>query len=322
MGPEACLGSCGMTGKRDLYAVLGVARDADTDAIRTAYRKLARETHPDLNAGDEEAAERFGEISRAWEVLQDDEKRALYDEFGEISLEAGFDADRARQARDAFGGGRFGGAGAGSEFQFGDLDDLFGQFFGAGDRAAGGFRMQGQDLEATLTLDFEQAVRGGETQLQLQGPSGVEAVTVRIPPGVDAGGRLRLPGRGGPGIGGGPKGDLWVNLRVRPHRLFRREGRDLHFDLPVSVLEAMRGAEIEVPTLDGRVQLRVPVGTHSGTRLRLRGKGVPDPKGGAPGDLYAVVQIRVPRGLDEDALRTLDVLERFEDPSLRKALFS
>ncbi|MEM7412319.1 MAG: DnaJ C-terminal domain-containing protein [Myxococcota bacterium] len=314
-----------MSEQRDLYTVLGVARDADFDTIRKEYRKLARQTHPDLNPGDEKAAERFSEISRAWEVLQDTEKRQLYDEFGAVSLEAGFDAEQARTARDAFGR-RFGGAAPGtdfgSEFQFGDLDDLLGRFFGGRQAGEAGFRMPGSDLEAHLTLDFEQAMRGGETPLTLQGPDGTETVKVRIPPGVDSGGRLRIPGKGGPGVGGGTRGDLWVTLTVRPHRLFRREGRDLAFDLPVSVREAIRGAEIEVPTLDGRVQLRVPPGTHSGTRLRLRGKGVPDPKGGTSGDLYAHVQIRVPEAIDEAAALALDALEDLEDPGLRKELFS
>jgi len=311
--------------------VLGVARDADREAIQKAYRKLARETHPDLNPGDEKAAERFSEVSQAWEVLGDAEKRALYDEFGQVSLESGFDADRAREAREAFGrrfgGGRPGAGPSAEEFQFGDLDDLLGRFFGAEARAGGpgrggAVRMRGADLEAELELDFGEAVRGGEKRLTLGGPGGEPRnVTVRIPPGVDTGGRLRLPGHGGPGVGGGPAGDLHVLLRVRPHRVFRRKGRDLEFDLPLTVVEAIRGAGIEVPTLDGRVTLRVPPGTNSGTRLRLRGKGVPRPGAGEPGDLYARVEIRVPRGLDEDALKSLETLEGFEDSGIRKELF-
>ena len=313
---------------RDLYQVLGVERGADRETIQKAYRKLARETHPDLNPGDAKAAERFSEVSQAWEVLGDAERRALYDEFGQVSLESGFDAERAREAREAFGR-RFGGAAPGGgfeghEFQFGDLDDLFGRFFGGEARTGGAGRgmppLRGSDLEAELELDFEEAVRGGEKRLTLGGPAGSRQVTVRIPPGVDSGGRLRLPGHGAPGAGGGPAGDLHVRLRVRPHRVFRRRDRDLEFDLPISILEAIRGAEIEVPTLDGRVTLRVPAGTHSGTRLRLRGKGVPR-SSGSPGDLYARVEIRVPRGLDDADLASLEALERFEDAELRKGLF-
>jgi curved DNA-binding protein len=314
---------------RDPYETLGVARDANVEAIRKAYRKLARKNHPDLNPGDKAAEERFKDISRAWEVLEDPERRRNYDEFGEISLEAGFDAEKARQARDAFGarfgtGGRPGAEGfGGEEFEFGDLDDLLGRFMGGARGARGGaggrtLRMRGPDVEATLELDFLDAMRGGEKRLTL----GSETINVRIPPGVDTGGRLRIPGKGGPGIGGGPPGDLHVELRVRPHRLFSREGRNLTFDLPITVTEAVRGAKVEVPTLDGRATLTVPAGTDSGTRLRLRGKGVPDPRGGAPGDLFARIQIRVPKQLDDAARRSLEELERAEDRDLRKELFA
>ena len=313
----------------DLYEVLGVPRDAKVDAIRKAYRKLARKNHPDLNPGDKAAEERFKEISRAWEVLEDPELRRNYDEFGAISLEAGFDAEKARAAREAFGS-RFGTSGPpgaesnGSEFEFGDLDDLMGRFFGGRAEGGRGIRMRGTDLEASLELDFFDAVRGGEQRLTLGrgGAGGSETITVRIPPGVDTGGRLRIPGKGAPGVGGGPPGDLWVVLRVRPHRVFRREGRDLSFDLPISVAEAIRGAKVEVPTLEGRATLTIPAGTDSGTRLRLRGKGVPDPRGGQPGDLFARIQIRVPRNLDDDAKSAVDALERSEDRDLRKDLFS
>jgi curved DNA-binding protein len=316
----------------DLYETLGVARDADVDAIRKAYRKLARKYHPDLNPGDKAAEERFKEISRAWEVLEDPARRRNYDEFGAISLEAGFDAEKARQAREAFGS-RFGGGarpGEGSfeEFEFGDLDDLLGRFMGGRPGGRGrDVRLRGSDVEAALELDFLDAVRGGEHRLTLarptaEGGAASETITVRIPPGVDTGGRLRIPGKGGPGIGGGPPGDLHVELRVRPHRLFAREGRNLTFDLPITVSEAIRGAKVEVPTLDGRATLTIPPGTDSGTRLRLRGKGVPDPRGGAPGDLLARISIRVPRDLDDAAKRALDAVAQLEDRDIRKELFA
>ncbi len=322
--------------KRDLYAVLGVARDASADAIRKAYRKLARRHHPDVNPGDKAAEERFKEISEAYDVLSDSEKRRNYDEFGEIALQGGFDAERARRAREAFGA-RFGGEpgpgeggfAGGEPFEFGDLDDLLGRFgFGgrAGRGGAGRAGLRGSDVEAQLELDFLEAARGGEKRLTLQllgedGRPRSQTLTVRIPAGVADGGRIRLRGKGGPGLGGGPPGDLWATVRVRPHPVFRREGRDLIVEVPVTMAEAIRGAKIEVPTLDGRATVSVPPGTDSGKKLRLRGKGIPDPAGRAPGDLYAVIQVRVPKQLDADGLAALETLAKAGPEDPRKELF-
>lgn len=314
--------------RRDPYTTLGVARDADADAIKTAYRKLARKFHPDVNQGDKRAEDRFKEISEAYAVLEDAEKRALYDEFGDISLEAGFDANAARAARRM---GGFGGAGAGPgaggpEFAF-DLDDLLGGMFSGG-RARGAGRRQpmafrGDDMEIALELDFLEAARGTTKQISVARPDAsgqpqLARVSVRIPPGVDEGGRIRLPGKGAEGAGGGPAGDLYARIRVRPHAWFRREGRDLLLDLPVTIAEATLGAKIEIPTLEGTATVTVPPGSDSGRRLRLRGKGIPAPRGGARGDLYATVQIRVPLGLDADAAEALRSLARFDPPGLRK----
>jgi len=318
--------------RKDLYAVLGVPRDADADAIRKAYRKLARRYHPDVNPGDTEAEERFKQISEAHSVLSNPEKRRLYDEFGEISLESGFDPEAARRAREAFGGQFSRGAGpfAGESFDFGNLDDLLSQVFeqrgwgaGPGGPRAAGMR-RGVDLESELELDFEGAARGGERRLTIARPTadgGIrqETVTVRIPPGVSDGGRIRLPGKGGEGRGGGPAGDLYARIRVRPHPVFRREGRDLYLDVPVSVREAVRGAQVEIPTLEGRVTLTVPPGTSSGQRLRLRGRGIARPRGGSRGDLYAVVQIRVPRNPDPAAAES-KALDDLDPPDLREEL--
>jgi DnaJ-class molecular chaperone len=322
--------------KQNLYEILGVPRDADAKAIKKAYRKLARQYHPDVNPGDAAAEERFKRISEANAVLSDPEKRRNYDEFGEVSLEGGFDADAARRAREAFGarfgtGGRaegfpgFGGESFG--FDFGNLEDLLGRSFGGRGRGRGqARRFRGEDIQASLELDFLEAARGGEKRLTITRPSAsgapvTETVTVRIPPGVADGGRIRLPQKGAPGLGGGPPGDLWATIRVRPHPVFRREGRSLHLEVPISIREAIRGAKIEIPTLEGRATVTVPPGTDSGRKLRLRGKGIADPGGGPSGDLFVTVQIRVPRDLSDEVEKQVDELAAFDPPDLREELF-
>jgi len=324
--------------RRDLYEVLGVARDADDKTIQSAYRKLARELHPDVNPDDPGAEDRFKEVSQAYTILSDPEKRRDYDDFGDLSLESGFDREEARRAHEAFKRRSASGGGdysmffePGDEVRFGDAADLggiFGDLFGggAGGRGRGGMRMRGADLEASVELSFMDALRGGERRLQLTRPKpdgGVETktVTVRFPPGVADGDRLRVAGQGAPGVGDGPPGDLWTTIRVRPHPVFKREGRNLVIDVPISVREAILGAEVSIPTPDGRVKLRVPPGTSSGAKLRLRGKGVPGRKGRPAGDLIARIQIRVPKEIDDDAREALAQLERFEDPQIRKHLF-
>jgi len=305
------------------YEILGVSREASTQDIKRAYRKLARETHPDLNPGDAVAEARFKSISVANDMLTDPKKRADYDEFGEISMEAGFDADRARAERDHFSS-RFGSPGradSGEEFAFGGLEDLFRQFQGQSGPSA--MRMRGADLESSMTLDFMEAVKGNERRLSVARPGAdgqttTESVTVRFPPGITDGGRLRIPGKGGLGLGGGPPGDLWINVRVEPHPLFRRAGRNLEFDLPITLVEAVRGAKVEIPTLDGEATLTIPPGTNSHTRLRLRGKGVPAGKSGQPGDLLVRIQIQVPKEVSDDALEVLEGCSQ-DDP--RKDLF-
>lgn len=315
--------------KKDLYELLGVAREADADVMRKAYRKLAKKNHPDANPGDKKAEDRFKEISRAYDVLSDPDKRKAYDEFGELSLQAGFDAEAARRAQGGFGQRFGGGPGRGTPFEFGDVgdsEDLLGRLFGGRGGAGFGGRMRGADVEAELELDFLEAVRGGEKKLtlalsQARGAVHSETVTVRIPPGVADGGRIRLAGKGGAGHGSGPRGDLYATIRVRPHAVFRRDGRDVLLDVPITVSEAIRGAQIEVPTLEGRATLAIPPGTDSGRKLRLRGKGVPDPSSGARGDLYVIVQIRVPKQLDAESLAHVEALAASEAKDLREELF-
>jgi len=313
-----------MAAHKDPYATLGVDRNADADTIRKAYRKLARELHPDVNPDNPAAEERFKAVSEAYAMLSDPEKKAAYDEFGEVAFQAGFDADQARRARSAYGGG-FQDFGMGG---MGGLDDLVSDLFGrgAGRRGSRGPRQRkGVTLEATLDLDFLDAARGGEQRFQISRPTAdgglrSESVSVRIPPGVADGGRIRLRGKGGEGIGGGPAGDLIATIRVRPHRLFERQERDIFLEVPVTISEAALGAKVEVPTLDGRVTLTIPPGTDSGAKLRLKGKGVPQPAGGAPGDFFVVVKISVPRNLDAAARERFEALRELGPSGLRDEL--
>lgn len=316
----------GTSETKDPYTVLGVARDADEDAIRSAYRKLARELHPDVNPGNAAAEDRFKAVSEANSVLSDPEKRRAYDEFGEVSLQAGFDAAEARRARDAFGGGfggfpNFGGAGPGAP----GFEDLLSNLFGRSGPGRGPRQRRGADLEARVDLDFLDAARGCEQRFKVSRPTHgggqrSESVTVRIPPGVADGGQIRLRGKGGEGLGGGPPGDLLATIRVRPHPLFRREDRDILLDVPVTISEATLGTKVEVPSLYGRITVTVPPGTDSGSKLRLRGKGVPHPSGGPAGDFYVVIKIIVPKDLDDATSKRLSEIAANDPADLRRAL--
>jgi curved DNA-binding protein len=291
-------------GSRDFYEALGVPRGASDEEIRRAYRRLARQYHPDVNK-EPGAEERFKEISEAYEVLRDPEKREQYDRFGANWRAAQEAARQGRGPRPAGGGFEGSGGGRGGfedvrvEFGEGGIDDLFEGLFGRGGRGgrAGGFdgfAMRGVDQEAELELTLEEAARGGPRRISLADGRTLE---VNIPRGVRDGQRIRLAGEGEPGAGGGPTGDLFLRVRIRPHPRFRLEGRDLYVDLPVAPWEAALGASIEVPTLDGNARLKVPPGSSSGRRLRLRGQGFPTGAGDAAGDLYAVVKIMVPKKL-------------------------
>ncbi|MBL0214102.1 MAG: DnaJ domain-containing protein [Myxococcales bacterium] len=267
------------------YEILGVPKTADADTIRKAYRKLARKHHPDVNPGDAKAEETFKGISAAYEVLGDDKKRAAYDEFGDASLAGGFDPAKARsyqqwqdtrqQRASRFDGGP-------SEFDFADL-------FG---RARGPAR--GQDLQATVQMELRQAVEGAEISLDLPGQG---VVRVRIPPGADTGSVIRLAGKGAPGARGGPPGDLLIETHVRPHAFLRRDGLDLSLTLPVTLDEIYNGASIEVPTFDGPVMLKIPPRSQNGAKLRLRGKGIQ--RKDTRGDLFAVLEVRLPDRADD-----------------------
>jgi curved DNA-binding protein len=293
----------------DYYEVLGVARDADQDAIRRAYRKLARKLHPDLNS-DSDAEDRFKELSEAHEVLSDPEKRERYDRLGanwrrqeQETPDASFEEFFARQG---FGGDE-------GPVQFGD--DLFERLFGGRGGGGGGWAsgpLRGHDREALLELSLEDALEGGRRRLTLDGRD----IDVNFPAGVRDGQLIRLAGKGGSGRDGGPPGDLYLRIALKPHPHFRRRGEhDLDVDLPVAPWQAALGATVSVRTPSGTTAVRVPAGSSSGRRLRLRGRGLPK-SGGGSGDLHAVVKITVPRNLSD---RERELYEQLAESSAQES---
>ncbi len=303
--------------KRDYYEVLGVPRDATTDAIKKAYRGLARKYHPDMNPGDKTAATHFNEVQQAYDVLSDKEKRTRYDQFGH----AAFDGMAAAGARPG-----------GSEWtvHYGepglegmDLSDLFSNLGrgGHGESGGGGIfedllgrvrpgrtgrqRAGGRGLEASLSIPFLTAVVGGETTIQVDRGGKTESLVVKIPPGIDTGAKLRLKGQGEPGTKGSAPGDLTIVVQVEPHPYFTREGRNLSVEVPISVSEAVLGAKVDVPTISGMKSLTIPPGSSSGRKLRLKGQGIPTSSGKPEGDLYVVLKVVVPKSVDAQSRQLL-----------------
>jgi curved DNA-binding protein len=287
----------------DYYQALGVDRSASQQDIQRAYRKLARRFHPDINK-DPGAEERFKQINEAYEVLSDEQKRARYDRFGEAWRQVPEDYDGPMPGTGPFGGAGGGGrrvyVNAGGFDDAGlsgvDFEDLLGGLFGGRAGAAGrGTRVSapGADTEAEIELSLEDAYAGGRRRITLQTAAGPRSYEVTIPAGVSDGQRIRLAGQGASGLGGGPRGDLYLLVRLAPDSRYRVEGRDITVELPVAPWEAAMGASVPVDTPGGPVNVQVPAGSSSGRRLRLRGRGMPNPKGTA-GDLYAEVKIVVP----------------------------
>ncbi|MDF1508301.1 molecular chaperone DnaJ [Robertmurraya sp. DFI.2.37] len=350
--------------KRDYYEVLGVSKSASKDEIKKAYRKLSKKYHPDINK-EADADEKFKEVKEAYEVLSDDAKRSQYDQFGHTDPNQGF------------GGGGFGGGG------FGGFEDIFETFFGGGGsrRRDPNAPRQGADLQYTMTLSFEEAVFGKETDIEIpreetcdtclgsgarpgtkpetckhcngSGQLNVEQNTpfgrivnrrvchhcngtgkeikhkcstcggtgkvkkrrkihVKIPAGIDDGQQLRVSGQGEPGINGGPAGDLYVVFHVRSHEFFERDEDDIYCEMPITFVQAALGDEIEVPTLHGKVKLKVPAGTQTGTKFRLRGKGVPNVRGYGVGDQHVIMRIVTPTKLTE---KQKQLLQEFAEVS-------
>ncbi|MFD5011990.1 DnaJ C-terminal domain-containing protein [Streptomyces chartreusis] len=298
---------------RDFYEVLGISRTADPDEIQRAYRTLARRYHPDVNK-DPQAEERFKEINEAFSVLSDPEQRARYDRFGEDFRKIPEDWEERVAAGAGAGSGFWGTTGGGPRVRYSttgfggegvDVEDLFGSLFGG----AGRMRVPGADQEAELPLTVEEAYRGGRRTVTLAGPAGQRRYQVDVPPGATDGQRIRLAGEGGRGSGDdAPAGDLYLRVRIQPHPEFRLDGRDVHVWLPVTPWEAALGATVPVPTPSGATaKVTVPAGSSSGRRLRLRGEGMPGPRG-VNGDLYAELRIMVPPRLSDRERELLEEL--------------
>ena len=320
---------------RDYYAVLGVSRDADEKDIKRAFRRLARKYHPDMNPGDKEAERKFKEISEAYEVLRDPKKRQEYDHFGHLG------STWRQGGAGAPGGFTWRATTTGPDFDlggFGNLNDLLEDILGGRGSASTRTRRRGQDVRVEVDLTLEEASRGAARQVAIPLPQmcpichglgvvgqhavcsrcggrgqteQVKRLEVKIPPGVRTGSRVRLAGQGAVGASG-DRGDLYLIPRVAPHHLFKRQGDDLYCEVPVTYTEAALGAEIEVPTLNGRVKAKLPPGASSGRRLRLAGKGMPRAQGGR-GDLYLRIRIVVPANLtkeEKDLIARLGALRR------------
>ena len=274
----------------DPYQTLGVKKDASQDDIQKAYRRLAKKLHPDLNPGNKQAEEQFKEVSQAYDLLGDADKRARFDR-GEIDA-SGAERPRQRYYRDFAEGA----SSYSTDSGFADFgaDDFLSEIFGR--QARGNVRMRGQDVHYRLSLGFLDAINGGKQQLTL--PDG-SVLDVTIPPGTRDGQVLRLRGKGRPGIGGGPPGDALIEIEVRPHPVFTRKGDDIHVELPISLREAVLGGKVSVPTPSGAVTMTVPKWSNTGTVLRLKGQGVPK-RGGGRGDEYVALKVMLPERPDPE----------------------
>lgn len=313
----------------DYYAVLGVKKDASAEEIRKAYKKLSRENHPDRKPNDAVASEKFKQVQEAWDVLGDAQKRQQYDQFG-----SAFGPNGPQFQQGQWRAGRGGAGPVDFREMFGDnvdLGDLLGGMFGGGGGGGSPFgpqagrrgrAAQGANIEAEIEIPFVVAAEGGTQDLQLERAGKVERLSVKIPPGVATGSVIRLAGQGQAGRGGGPAGDLLVTIKVAPHSYFRREGSDLLIDVPITVSEAALGTKVEIPTLaEGPVVVTIPAGTSSGAKLRLRGKGVPDQKTRARGDLYVIVKLVLPPKLDEDARKLFEQIATIAPYNPRASLW-
>ena len=328
---------------KDYYKILGVGKDAKKEDIAKAYRRLARQHHPDLNKG-ADAERRFKEVNEAYQVLSDPEKRSRYDQLGPNWEQFA----RGGGAPGGQGGGFqwvfTGTPGAGGSGDFADFSDFFRMVFGDSGPVGGGFRVggldeaigrtragasgrgrgrsqPGEDLESDVEITLLEASRGGARSIEMRRPEGgAKRLDVKIPAGVRDGQRIRLAAQGAAGSHGGPSGDLYLRVRIQPHPFFRREGDDIYADLPVALHEALLGGEVTVPTLKGRVSLRIPPETQNGRVIRLAGQGMPRP-GGGHGDMFVTVKVVLPQKLNDAERGAVEkIAERRSDENVRSHL--
>jgi len=305
---------------RDYYEILGVSRKASADEIKRAYRTLSKKYHPDRNAEDPTAEARFKEVQQAYTVLKDPKKRREYDDFGEAGVGQWSTDPRGQKVYQW---------GSGSKVSTDDLEDLFSAFGGGGSHASifdqffggqgrgrgpGGRPARGADETLLVSLSFEQAVHGTTVSVHVQGAEDGKKQTfdVKIPPGVEDGQKIRLQGRAHAGRHGGASGDLLLICSVKPHRYFKRQGADIYLDVPVTVTEAVLGAKLEVPSVDGRTTVTLPPGKPGGTRLRLKGHGIRKKGGADRGDQYVVIQIVPPKNLTDEQRQRFEELRPYD----------
>jgi DnaJ-class molecular chaperone len=305
----------------DYYDILGVKKNASEKEIKSAFKKLARKYHPDVNPGDKSAEENFKQVSEAYDILSDKKKRAQYDRVGHEAWKAGFkEGAPPPPGGGGFAWGGFPGAenvhfyssGSGGGFSDVDLEDLFGGFFtGRGRRRRQG-PIKGEDSLSRLAIPYLDAIKGGERGITIStATGGQESLTVKIPKGIVEGQKIRLAGKGNPGFSGGPAGDLLIEIVYEPDPRFERDGANLTTEVKVPVSLAALGGEIKVETLEGGADLKIPAGTQGGQRLRLKGKGLPK-RGGCRGDLFARIRVQVPKELDDEGKELIEKLKKYE----------
>ncbi|MCK4738753.1 MAG: DnaJ domain-containing protein [Deltaproteobacteria bacterium] len=303
--------------RKDYYQTLGVSKGVEDDELKKAFRAKAKQYHPDLHPGNKKAEANFKEVNEAYGVLSDKKKRQQYDLGG---------ADFFDQSR---GGGRAdprssggGYSGSGGFSDMGGMDDIFSEIFGSMGGRTRRQPQKGSDLEYSLKVDFLHAIKGTEINVTVKRGTGTEKITVRIPPGISDGSKVRVVGKGGVGINGGPSGDLYIVTKVMAHEFFYRKRDDIYVDVPVTVGEAALGGNIRVPTIEGFTTIKVPAGTKSGQKLRIKGKGVPGVKlKRKPGDLYVVLNISLPKKLSSKAKKLITELEAINGYEPRSGLW-